>query len=137
MRGIVVGRGGKGRARTYSANDMRSMAKNPTSSHYRAAQDNRANQLNPRHPAFESSREDSDGSAGGAGEGRRPLMWQDGELVDLTAVGLEPRPGVMVARVEDMSDQERAQFHAALQRLEDRKEQDSAPGRPDRTKAVL
>ena len=51
-----MGKGGKGRARTYSANDMRSMAKNPTSSHYRATRDNRANQLNPKHPEYGKGR---------------------------------------------------------------------------------
>ena len=54
--GVYLGKGGKGRARTYSANDMRSMAKNPTSSHRKAAADNRANQLNPKHPAYSKSR---------------------------------------------------------------------------------
>lgn len=58
-----MAKGGKGRARTYSANDMRSMAKNPTSSHYKAATDNRANQLNPAHSAYASSRQD--GQEGG------------------------------------------------------------------------
>ena len=51
-----MGKGGKGRARTYSANDMRSMANNPTSSHYKASADNRANQLNPAHPVYAKSR---------------------------------------------------------------------------------
>ena len=62
-----MGKGGKGRARTYSANDMRSMAKNPTSSHHKAAADNRANQLNPVHPAYGKSRAGARISAGTTG----------------------------------------------------------------------
>lgn len=62
-----MGKGGKGRARTYSANDMRSMAKNPTSSHRKAAMDNRANQLNPVHPAYQKGQAGSRVSAGGTG----------------------------------------------------------------------
>ncbi|TSC54325.1 MAG: hypothetical protein LiPW30_710 [Parcubacteria group bacterium LiPW_30] len=37
------------------ANQQRSEVKNPTSSEYKTAQDNRANQLNPVHPAFLSN----------------------------------------------------------------------------------
>ncbi len=62
-----MGKGGKGRARTYSANDMRSMAKNPTSPHHKAAADNRANQLNPIHPAYARSREGTRVAAGASG----------------------------------------------------------------------
>jgi hypothetical protein len=39
-----------------SPNDQRSDVFNPTSSEHRAAADNRANQLNPQHPAYHRSR---------------------------------------------------------------------------------
>ncbi len=42
------------------------MAKNPNSSQHKAAVDNRANQLNPKHPAYASARNDS--GAGGPAE---------------------------------------------------------------------
>ncbi len=40
----------RGHGKRYSPNDMRSMVFNPSSTHYKAARDNRANQLNPLHP---------------------------------------------------------------------------------------
>ncbi len=43
------------------------MAKNPNSSQYKASVDNRANQLNPKHPAYASSRDDSAGAGMGSG----------------------------------------------------------------------
>ena len=46
-------------SKDYSSNDMRSMALNPNSSHYQAAQDNRSNQLNSNNSAYWSSRGDS------------------------------------------------------------------------------
>jgi hypothetical protein len=48
-------KGGRG----YSPNDMRSMAKNPNSSHHNAAMNNRSNQLNPNNPSYFSSRSNS------------------------------------------------------------------------------
>jgi hypothetical protein len=39
-----------------SPNDQRSDVHNPNSAAYRATQINRANQLNPSHPAYRSSR---------------------------------------------------------------------------------
>ena len=39
-----------------SPNDQRSTAKNPNNQAFKAARDNRANQLNPDHPAYRSSR---------------------------------------------------------------------------------
>ncbi len=37
-------------------NDQRAAVFNPTSAAYKAAADNRSNQLNPQHPAYRSSR---------------------------------------------------------------------------------
>jgi hypothetical protein len=49
-------RSGKGNNQGPSPNDQRSDALNPASDAYRAAQINRANQLNPSHPTYGSSR---------------------------------------------------------------------------------
>jgi len=52
----VVNRMSEKDGKTRSANDQRSDVHNPTSSDYKAAADNRSNQMNPKHPAYHRSR---------------------------------------------------------------------------------
>jgi len=61
-------RGGRG----YAPNDMRSMALNPNSAAFRAAQVNRANQLNPLSATFAASR----------GQPAAPAAQEESELDD-------------------------------------------------------
>lgn len=48
---MAGGKGGRG------SSNQRADVHNPTSEAYKAAQDNRANQLNPQHPEYSRSRQ--------------------------------------------------------------------------------
>lgn len=75
--------------RKHCPNDMRSMARNPNSPHFKAAQDNRANQLNPQHPAHGRSR------AGSGAEDEMvmfPSRPQKDEILDRFAMSMGGGP---------------------------------------------
>lgn len=80
-----MAKGGRG----YSPNDMRSMAKNPNSSHYHAAVNNRSNQMNPNNSAYNSSRVSNDSSgflSGGSNSSEngqeQPFIYDDKIVID-------------------------------------------------------
>ncbi len=64
--------------KSHTRNDMRSITKNPNDPAYKAAADNRSNQLNPQHPAYASSRKGGGVAITGYGE-----LDEDDEMVEV------------------------------------------------------